>query len=123
MNPGLETICVHRHHLRLREPRARIGGDPGRRGRVALFSPRLVVAAGGDLLRLGRFDDLREGAGFEAGSADEGTVDVGLAEEFGGVGWFHAAAVLNLDLGGDLRGCELCQDGADVGVGVLGLGG
>ena len=39
------------------------------------------------------FDDLGEAARVEAGAADEGAVDVGLAHEFAGVLRFHAAAV------------------------------
>ena len=39
--------------------------------------------------------DLGKAARIEAGAADEGAVDVGLAHEFAGILRFHAAAVLN----------------------------
>src|SRR6266516_930101 len=41
------------------------------------------------------FDDLGEAARIQAGTADEGAVDVRLAHEFACVLWFHAAAILN----------------------------
>jgi len=39
--------------------------------------------------------DAGEAVGFEAGAADEGAVDVGLAHEFEDRGWFDRAAVLD----------------------------
>ena len=51
------------------------------------------------------FDDLGEAARVEAGAADEGAIDVGLAHEFAGVLWFNTAAILDSDsLGGGVVG-------------------
>src|SRR5215831_9867991 len=57
--------------------------------------PRHPMRRCGDLLLARGFDDLGEAARVEAGTADEGAVDVGLDHEFASVLWFHAAAVLN----------------------------
>ena len=75
----------------------------------------------GGLLPDGGFDDFGEAVGFEAGTADEGAVDVGLAEEDGCIGGFHAAAVLNSDFVRGFRIGDFCENFADMGVGILGL--
>ena len=71
--------------------------------------PRSAPSARTLLIARG-FDDLSKTPRVEAGAADEGAVDVGLAHEFAGILRFHAAAVLNPDsLGRGLIG-HFAQD-------------
>ena len=67
------------------------------------------------------FNEVDEGIHFEGGAADEGSVDVFLPEEFGGVICFDAATVLDADFFSDIMAVEVGEDGAHEGVGVLRL--
>ena len=61
----------------------------------------LFLLSGSAGLVRGGFDDVGEIRGFEAGATDQGTVDIGLAEEFGSVVALHGSAVEDADrLGG-----------------------
>ena len=59
--------------------------------------------------------------GFAESAADERAIDIGLAEEFLGVGGFDRAAVLDLDFIGEVLAETLGEGGAGEGVNFLGL--
>ena len=61
-------------------------------------------------------DDIRKTAGFKAGATHQRTVHVRLAEQFGGVVGFHAAAVLDAHLGGHVFAVQVGQFAANEGV-------
>jgi len=80
-------------------------GGRGGRGWVVWAGVGLADGGAG-----GGLDDGAEVVGFEGGAADESAVDVGLGDEFGGVGGFHAAAVEDA---GALRGGVVEDVGED----------
>src|SRR5205814_6899624 len=59
--------------------------------------------------------DARELVGVEAGAAHEGTVDVGLGHEFGGVGGLHRTAVLDAHRRSRILAVESSDLGTDRG--------
>ena len=69
--------------------------------------------------------DAHEVASLERSAADEAAVDVGLGEEFLGVGGFAAAAIEDGEvvghLGAELVGNDLADEGVDL-LGLLGSG-
>src|SRR5258705_8180145 len=68
-----------------------------------------------------RVDNRQEIPRLQTRPADEGAVDIRLAEQGGRVVGFDAAAVLNDEFVGGVGTDELAGAAADEGVGVLGL--
>ena len=79
------------------------------------------MSIGDGVLFGGGAGDGDEFVGFEAGSADEGAVDILLGEEFGGIGGGYGAAVQDADGLGGFGAKQVLQGGADY-VTVNGLG-